>query len=96
MYGTVARFRIRPGAEQQLIQRQREFDTQNVPGYLRSMVYRMDADPHECYLVAVFDSKESYVANAQSPEQDARYRQLRELMESDPEWHDGEILHVGP
>ena len=33
-----------------------------------------------------------YVANANSPEQDARYRQLLALLEEPPEWHDGEIV----
>jgi hypothetical protein len=30
--------------------------------------------------------------NAEDPAQDATYRKLRELPESDPEWHDGEVL----
>lgn len=92
MYGTVARFRIKPGVEEQLDQRQREFEALRIPGYVSSMVYRMDADPRECYLAVVFDSKEAYQANAASPEQDVRYRQLLELMDSEPEWHDGEIV----
>lgn len=96
MYGTVARFRIQPGTEAQLIQRQREFESLGIPGYVRSAVYRTDKDPRECYLTVIFDSKESYEANARSPEQDARYRQLLALMEGEPEWHDGEILYVGP
>ncbi len=96
MYGTVARFRLRPGAEQQLVQRQREFEALRIPGYVRSIVYRTDRDPQECYLAVIFDSKASYDTNAQSPDQDARYQQLRALMEGDPEWHDGEIIYVGP
>jgi hypothetical protein len=39
-----------------------------------------------------FDSKESYFANAASPEQHASYRRLRELLTDDPEWHDGEVV----
>ena len=35
------------------------------------------------------------VANADSPAQDARYRQFRALLEADPEWHDGEIVLSG-
>ena len=94
MYGTVARFRIKQGAEEQLDQRQREFEALRIPGYVRSIVYRMDTDPQECYLAVVFDSKEAYQANAASPEQDARYRQLVTLMDGEPEWHDGEIVFV--
>jgi hypothetical protein len=53
----------------------------------------MDSDPNEYYLVAVFDSKESYFANANSPEQDARYRKMLDLLTSEPEWHDGEVVY---
>lgn len=96
MYGTIARFRVKPGAEAQLVQVQHEFEAMKVPGFIRSTVYRMDADPNDYYLVVTFDSKESYRANADSPEQDARYRKLLTLLESEPTWHDGEIIYVGP
>jgi hypothetical protein len=42
--------------------------------------------------MAVFETKAAYIANAGSPEQDARYQQLRALHVADAEWHDGEIL----
>ncbi len=92
MYGTVARMRVKQGAEGQLDQQMREYESLKVPGYVTTYVYRMDADPQTYYLAVVFDSKESYLANARSPEQDARYQRMRELLESDPEWHDGEIV----
>jgi hypothetical protein len=44
--------------------------------------------------VAVFESKEAYWANAQSPEQNARFLQLRALLLDDPQWHDGVIVSV--
>jgi len=44
-------------------------------------------------LVVLFDSKENYVANANSPEQDKEYRKLRDLLAADPHWHDGEVIH---
>lgn len=92
MYGTVARMRIKPGAESQLEQQIRQYDTLNVPGFVSTYVYRMDADPQTYFMAVVFDSKASYETNARSPEQDARYQQMRALLESDPEWHDGEIV----
>lgn len=93
MYGTIAKMRIKPGAEAQLQNQMQEFDALAVPGHVSSTVYRMDSDPHEIYLAVVFDSRETYQANAQSPEQDARYREMLSLLEGEPEWHDGEILH---
>ena len=94
MYGTVARMRIKPGAEQQLIEFDRQEQARNIPGFVGEYIYRMDADPAVYYLAVVFESKEAYVANATSPEQDASYQQMRALLESDPEWNDGEVVSV--
>jgi heme-degrading monooxygenase HmoA len=95
MYGTVARMRVKPGSEEQLMQQFREFESLNVPGFVNTYVYRMDAGANEYYMAVVFDSKESYWANARSPEQDARYRQMAALFDGEPEWHDGEIVAAG-
>jgi quinol monooxygenase YgiN len=96
MYGTIGCCRIKPGMEsqfRQLIEEQgRAFEAGQVPGFVISYSYRMDTDPNEYYLAVVFASKEAYWANAQSPEQDARYRQWLPLLEGEPEWHDGEIV----
>jgi heme-degrading monooxygenase HmoA len=92
MYGTVARLHVKPGALDQLNQITRDFGSLHVPGFVASYVYQTNAASQEYYLTVVFESKASYVANAESPEQDARYRQMRALFEDDPEWHDGEIV----
>ena len=95
MYGTIGRLRIKPAMEsqfRQLLQGQASaFETGQVAGFVASYGYRMDADPNDYYIVAVFESREAYWANAQSPEQDARYRQWLSLLVGEPEWHDGEI-----
>lgn len=96
MYGTVARMQVKQGMGQQFVELGRAFQAEGVPGLVAEYVYQMDADPTAYYLVVVFDSKESYWANARSPEQDARYRRMRALLESDPEWHDGEIVDTFP
>lgn len=97
MYGTVARLQLKPGMEARFKELEQEFTTAEVPGYVVTYVYRMDADPNEYYLATVFESKEAYLANAASPEQDARYQKMRELLSADPEWHDGEIVSAsGP
>lgn len=43
-------------------------------------------------MAVVFESKEASFANAASPEQDARYRRFGQLLEDDPQGHDGEIV----
>jgi len=98
MYGTVAHFPIKPGMEgqfRQLIEGQMHaFEAGQIPGFVATYTYRSDADPNDFYLAVVFESREAYWANAQSPEQDARYRQWLPLLTSEPEWHDGEIVAV--
>ncbi len=96
MYGTVARMRVKPGMGDRLLELDRQEQALNIPGFVGEYVYRMDADPNEYYLAVVFESKEAYFANANSPEQDARYRQMLELLEGGPEWHDGEVVSVYP
>lgn len=92
MYGTVARMKAKAGAEAQLAEQMRIFEQAHVDGAVGSYVYRMDSDPTEYYLAVIFTSKEAYVANANAPEQDARYRQLLQFLDGPPEWHDGEIV----
>lgn len=92
MYGTVARLRLKPGMEEQFIAFDQNEQAENIPGYVGGYVYRMDNEPNVYYLAVAFESKETYVANANSPEQDARYREMLGLLEGAPEWHDGNIV----
>ena len=93
MYGTIARMRAKPGVEAQLQALARQFDTIGVSGARSLFIYRMDNEPDTYYMAVVFENKEAYAANAASPEQDARFRQIRALLLEDPEWHDGELVH---
>jgi hypothetical protein len=54
----------------------------------------VDEDPNVYYEAVIFESREAYRAVAGSPEQDARYHKLLELMEAAPEWHDGEVINA--
>lgn len=90
MYGTVARMRIKPGKEQELLKMADE--ASGIRGFVFNHVYKLDGGNNEYLLVAGFESKDAYVENANSPEQHQRYLQYRELLESDPEWNDGEIV----
>ena len=96
MYGTIARLKVKPGTETALMAQGKNTDTVKIPGHIGEFIYRMDADPKEYYLVVIFESKEAYVANANSPDQNKRYEEMLALLESAPEWHDGEIVHSFP
>lgn len=92
MYGTIARFHLKPGMDARLRDLEQEFQASPAPGEVVTYIYQMDADPSEYYMAVVFESKEAYHTNAQRPEQDVQYRRFRELLTADPEWHDGEIV----
>jgi quinol monooxygenase YgiN len=92
MYGTIARVKIDPGKLEDLKALGRRIGVP--PGQIARYVYQMDVNPGELFLVAVFESREAYWANARSPEQNQRFQEMRALMLSDPEWHDGEIIDV--
>jgi hypothetical protein len=92
MYGTIARLRIRQGAEGKLRVVMDAMEARPVAGFIGSYVYRMDRDPQDLMLAVLFSDRESYVRNADDPAQDAQFRELRQLLESDPEWHDGEVI----
>jgi len=94
MYGTVAHMQVKPGMEEALAKQIRDFEAAQVPGALAVYVYQMDVDPHDYYMTVVWESKESYLANAHSLEQQTRYQEYRHVLVSEPEWHDGEIVHV--
>lgn len=93
MYGTVARFRVKPGKADDLRSLMNGREYQTIPGLKSTYVYQMDSDSDEFYLAVAFESKDAYWKNAQSPEQNDRYTRMRELMTADPEWHDGEIVY---
>ena len=95
MYGTVATMKAKPGSEaalKELMDRWWQERAPKTKGPVSSLVFRTDRDANEYIVVAVFDSKANYVANADDPEQDKWYRDLRSLLNADPDWHDGEIV----
>ena len=93
MYGTIARLRLKPGMGQRMADLIRPYEALKVDGYIRSTLYRMDEDSNELYLAVVFENKEKYDKNANSPEQDKRYQEMVSLLDGEPEWHDGEIIY---
>lgn len=90
MYGTVARMKIK----KENLEKMREVmspQNREIPGYRASYVLVPDNWKDEVWLLAVFDDKETYLANADSPEQNEEYVRYRALLEADPEWIDGQI-----
>lgn len=94
MYGTVARMVVKDGMQAEFLRITEEVEGVAIPGMRAVYVYQMDADSREYYMTVLFDSKEAYVANANSPEQHARFMLLMTALETEPEWHDGEVVYA--
>jgi hypothetical protein len=96
MYGTVAHLKVKPGQEEKLLVLLQEWDRDRKPkvkGAVGGYVYKLEGRPNEYILVVLFQDRDSYVTNAEDPEQDRWYRRFRELLEVDPLWHDGEVVY---
>ena len=94
MYGTVAKMRVKAGAEADFLRITEVVEGVTVPGIIAVYVYQMDVDSRDHYMVVMFDSKESYDDNAKSPDQHERFLQLMTVLESEPEWHDGTVIYA--
>ncbi len=90
MYGTVAKMKLKPGAEDKMMQ---SMEGVQPEGHVATFVFKSDADPNVHYVTTVFENRSVYKKFADSPEQDKRFREMRELLAADPEWHDGEVIH---
>lgn len=97
MYGTIAHFRLRPGVRDEFVQMMDSFGNGIIPGWKADYYFQMDRDSDEFFLVAIFQDKETYAANADSPEQHERYLKFRSFLAEDPQWNDGFIVSAtGP
>ena len=95
MYGTIFRMKVKPGHEDDPV---RVFDVWDsgrkptVPGALGGLLMKPDRESGKYIGVALFEDAASYRANVEDPGQDAWYGELREHLEADPEWEDGEYV----
>ena len=95
MYGTMFRIKIKSGKEPELLTAFEKWERElkpKFPGAVASLLLKSDKVAGEFLGVAVFRDKMSYTANVKDPEQDKWYRQMRLLLQSDPEWNDGEYV----
>jgi hypothetical protein len=92
MYGTVAHLTATPGKRHLIGGLMDARDAPPAAGWIGSYLYEVDDEPDHAILVALFDDRQSYHANAASKEQDERDLALRAVLASDPVWHDGEML----
>ena len=94
MYGTIGFFQVKEGMEEQFLEALHSVGDLNLPGSVAAYCYRADESAQDYYIAVVFTSKEAYFAHAKHPEVAAIDEHLMTLLESEPEWHDGEVVYA--
>ena len=95
MFGTIFRMQPKPGQEPAIAEHLRRWERERRPeadGAVAAYLFKSREHAGELTAVAVFDSEANYRKNSEAPAQDRWYRQLREMLEKDPEWNDGDVL----
>ena len=95
MYGTIFHMKVKPGQTQQAVDLFQEWERDrqpNVKGAIGGLVMRPENRSDELVGVAIFQDKAAYTANADDPEQHKCFLKLRDLLEADPTWEDGEYV----
>ena len=90
-YGSIANIQVKKGHEEELL----TVFNSNGPkpeGMIAWFVMNPD-EKDEWIGVAVFESQDAYVANANRPEQHESFLKMMEHLESEPTWTDGFYVH---
>ena len=93
MYGAIFNLRVKDGHERDLLETMDERNLE-IKGAVAWFLMRPDDKNADLVGVAVFESKEAYVANANRPEQHEAFTKMMEHLEAEPNWTDGEYIRA--
>ena len=91
---TTFRFRAKPGERGAVINDFQRWEREHEPrakGFVRAVLASSYDDLDEFSAIVVFESKQSYDANSNSPEQSTWYQEFRQHIVDDPEWFNGNL-----
>ena len=91
---TSMRFRAKPSERGSVIndfQRWEREHKARAKGFVRALLVSSYEDLDEFSAIVVFETKETYDANSDSPEQSAWYEEFRQHIVEDPEWFNGNL-----
>ena len=91
MYGTIARMRVKPGMAEAFYNWNMQHNVEDTsPGAM--LVYQMDSNPDELYVVIAAENRAHYRAMSEAPGMHERYLEMIQFLVEEPEWHDGEVI----
>jgi quinol monooxygenase YgiN len=83
------RARVKPGQRDNFMQQMRDMDRRRRPEGLEAVELGWeDRDRDRMVMIVHFRDRESYMANAQTSEQDREYRAMLAYLDGEPEWID--------
>ena len=89
MYGSIFNMSVKSGHKQELLE---SLNREMPKGMLAWFVMQPDDDNSDLVGVAIFDDKDAYVANANSPEQHEAFSEAMTHLTCEPTWNDGEFI----
>ena len=89
MYGTIFNLRVKPGHQQDLLT---IIDSDPPKGMVAWFLMEPDDNNADLIGVAVFESKEAHLANANRPEQHETFTKMMEHLVAEPSWTDGTYI----
>ncbi len=89
MYGTIFSIKVKSGHEENLLETMGE---RKPEGMLAWFLMRPDDENTDLVGVAVFESKEAYITNANCSEQHEAFTRMMEHFDEEPTWTDGEYI----
>ena len=90
MYGTIFEIKVKDGHEQALIELMSDSD-EPPEGMVAWFLMKPD-DGSDLVGVAVFESQEAHVKNANDPATNESFMKMMEHCESEPTWKDGTYI----
>jgi hypothetical protein len=101
MYGTVYRMQPRQGQDQAVLDHLFRWEQEYLPGvigyaggYILEPASLPTSATGSIVVIVVFDSLAAYIRTRDDPEQNLWYQRLRDLVEHDPEWNEGEVTEI--
>ena len=61
-------------------------------GWQMTVIGMRKDNPDEIWGMVTWDSSDRYYKNAESPDQDKDFQQMRKLLTADPEWFDCDVV----
>ena len=93
MYGTIFTLDIKKGQETIFLETLKTATAGQTPEGMKAwFVMKPDDQNRDLIGIAVFESKEAYTSNANSPEQHEAFMNLMNHLNSEPTWTDGEYI----